>query len=234
MIGMSFLKKFYSFVAFAVLFGIFNLICFISRTEYTTSFYICLAFGNFSLLLCALTAIFSFAKRQKNLVYSYYYLTSIYEIIAVILNLIFVWTELENLRVNVAINSVLAAIFLILIFWSLAADADTNQKAKERTQKLNYHYDMCDTVRVLRGRGNGIKVNKKIEAFYDAVSNSQINADNESVYHRDRQIIEAARYIDGLLLENAPDEKIVLEITKAITLVDERNEYIKNMYIRGA
>lgn len=230
---MKFLKKFYSFLAFAVLFGIFNIVCFLSRTEYTTSFYISVGFGNFSLLLCFLTAVFSFAKRQVYLVYSYYYLTSIYEIIAVVLNLFFIWFQLENIRVNIIINAIIAAVFLMLIFWSLAADADTNQKAKEHTAKLNYHYDMCDAVRPLRDRGNNIKVNKKIEAFYDAVTNLQINTNNGSVYQKDQRIMDAARYIDGLLSENATDEKILAELTKAIALVDERNEYIKNLYMRG-
>ena len=230
---MKFLKKFYSFLAFAVLFGIFNLVCFLSRTEYTTSFYISVGFGNFSLLLCFLTAAFSFAKRQINLVYSYYYLTSIYEIIAVVLNLFFIWFELENIRVNIIVNAIIAAVFLMLIFWSLAADADTNQKAKEHTQKLNYHYDMCDAVRPLRDCGNNIKVNKKIEAFYDAVVNSQINTNDGSVYQKDQRIMDTARYIGGLLSENATDEKILAELTKAIALVEERNEYIKNLYMRG-
>ena len=230
---MKFLKKFYSFLAFAVLFGIFNLVCFLSRTDYTTSFYISVGFGNFSLLLCFLTAAFSFAKRQINLVYSYYYLTSIYEIIAIVLNLFFIWFELENIRVNIIINAIIAAVFLMLIFWSLAADADTNQKAKEHTEKLNYHYDMRDAVRPLCGRGNNTKVNKKIEAFYDAVANSQINTNNDSVYQKDQRIMDAARYIDGLLSENVMDEKLLAELTKAIALVDERNEYIKNLYMRG-
>lgn len=230
---MKFLKKFYSFIAFAILFGIFNLVCFLSRTDYTTSFYISVGFANLSLLLCFLTAVFSFAKRQINLIYSYYYLTSIYEIIAVVLNLLFIWFGLENIRVNIILNAIVAAVFLMLIFWSLAADADTNQKAKEHTQKLNYHYDMCDAVRPLRERGSSIKLNKKLEALYDAVANSQINVDNESVYQRDQGIIDAARYIDGLLSENAAEEKIIAEINKAISLVDERNEYVKNQYMRG-
>lgn len=230
---MRFLKKFYSFIAFAILFGIFNLICFLSRIEYTTSFYISVGFGNFSLLLCFLTAVFSFSKRQINLIYSYYYLTSIYEIIAVVLNLLFIWFGLENIRVNIILNAIIAAVFLMLIFRSLAADADTNQKAKEHTKKLNYHYDMSDAVRPLRERGSSIRLNKKLEVLCDAVANSQINVDKGSVYQRDQRIIDAARYIDGLLSENAAEEKIIAEINKAISLVDERNEYVKNQYMRG-
>lgn len=230
---MKFLRKFYSFIVFGILFGIFNLICFLPRTDYTTSFYISIGFGNFSLLLCFLTAIFSFAKRQINLIYSYYYLTSIYELIAVALNLFFIWFGLENIRVNIILNAIITAVFLMLIFWSLAADADTSQKAKGHTQKLNYHYDMCDAVCPLRDRGNSIKLNKKLEALYDAVANSQINVDNESVFHHDQRIIDNARYIDSLLSENAAEEKIIAEINKTISLVDERNEYIKNQYMRG-
>lgn len=230
---MRFLKKFYSFVAFIILFGIFNLVCFLSRTDYTNSFYISVAFGNFSLLLCFLTAIFSFAKRQINLIYSYYLLTSVYEITAVILNLLFILFSLENIRVNIILNAIVAGVFLMLIFWSLAADADTNQKAAEHTQKLNYHYDMCDIVRPLRNRGKSTTLNKKLEALYDAVVSSQINVNNESVYQRDQRIIDSARYIDGLLSENADEEKIIAEINKTISIIDERNEYVKNQYMRG-
>lgn len=229
----KFLRKFYSFIAFAILFGIFNLICFLSRTDYTTNFYISVGFGNFSLFLCFLISIFSFAKRQINLIYSYYYLTSIYEIIAVVLNLLFIWFELENIRTNIILNAIVAAVFLMLIFWSLAADADTNRKAKEHTQRLNYHYDMCDAVRPLRNRGNSIKLNKKLDALYDAVMNSQINVDNESVYLHDQKIIDAVRYIDGLLSEGTAEEKIISEINKAISIVDERNEYVNNQNMRG-
>lgn len=45
--------------------------------------------------------------------------------------------------------------------------------------------------------------------------------------------MDAARYIDELLFENASEEKILAEITNAIALVDERNEYIKILYMKG-
>ena len=230
---MKFLRGLYSYLAFFVLAGLFNLLCFISRDVYTTSFYISVGFGNFSLLLCLLTAMFSSAKRQIALIYSYYYLTSIYEIIAVALNLIFIWCGLENNRVNIAINSVVACIFIALILWSLAADADTNLQAKKHTASVNYHYDMVEYVLPLRNKGKNIKTNKKLEALYDAVANSQINTDNADVYDRDQRIISKAKEINEMIIDGVSDDEIIQCVNITIQLVEERNSYVQRTYMRG-
>lgn len=226
-------RNIFSALGCGIIFLLFNLICFISRTNYTTNFFISLAFGNLSFLVFGAILAISSKKKHIHLTYTYHRLTVIYVMVAVILNLLFIWFGLENARVNIAFNAIAAGILIAVIFWAMAADADTEKKTEERMEKINYHMNLCDLVRPLRDSGKSLKVNKKIEALYDAVANSQINADNSLVYQRDQQVAEAVRFVQGMLAGNPEDEIVMAEINKIIAMVEERNEFVKNTKARG-
>ncbi len=230
---MKFLKKAYSFIAFLILIAVFNLLCFIVRDDYTTSFYISVGFGNFSLLLCVLTAFVNQFRKEKLLGHSYYLLTGIYELIATILNILFVWFGLENTTVNIVINVIISAIFLCLIFWSLSADADTAIQTKQHREQLDYHYDLSEQAQKLKNKGNSLKLNKKLEAFSDAVENSQIYKGNADVYNKDDQISSQIKFVLELLASKADEGRIINEINLGIEMVEQRDAMIQNLLRRG-
>lgn len=228
------MKKLYALISFLIMAALFNLLCFMTRDIYTDSFYVSVAFGNGSLLLGLLVETFgSMKKKREFMSYSYYAIITVYQIVAIAANLLFVWFGLESVRANILINCVITGVSLLLVFWLLAGDADSAKQAKEHTKKLNYNYDMRDAVRPLLDRGSSIRANKRLEAFYEAVANSQLNVDREDLYEKDQAILEEARRIDRMLVEGVDEEQLIRSVNKAISLVDARNEYVKNSYMRG-
>ncbi len=219
----------YSFLSAALVLFLFCLIAFLITEEYTLNFFISFGFGCLA-MVCV--AVCSMVKRQGGLAYSYCIVTTAYVLVASVLNLCFIGARMESTRVNIILNAIIAVAFLVFVFQLLAAGDDSDIEIRD-AKKRNYHYDMCAAVAPLRERGNTPKMNKKIEALYDAVSNSQININSEIVFMRDREIMDAVAQIDRMLTENSSAEEIFPALEKAISLVERRNEFVKNLYMRG-
>lgn len=214
--------------AFLVFAGIFDMLCFWCVDEYTTSFYISIAFGNTSILVYALSTLLM-AKKGKYIYLSFQdgFIIGSYTIICVILNLLFALCRMNNVKANIITNALILAVYLIFLFIMFANTAAITAQLEHDRKERNAFYELKDRAERLLNRGENFQINKKIESLYDKICSCQINR-TVDVSSYDSQILTALSDLDVSLQEGDGQEIISRKITKIIVLIDDRNRQITN------
>lgn len=219
---------FWTSMAFLVLAGIFDMLCFWCVPEYTTSFYISIAFGNASILVYALSTLLM-AKKGKYIYLSFQdgFIIGSYTIICVILNLLFALCRMNNVKANIITNVLILAVYLIFLFIVFANTATITAQLEYDKKERNAFYELKDKAEVLLNRGENFQINKKIESLHDKICSCQINRAVD-VSELDIQILSGLNDLAVSLNENDSQEIILRKITKIMDLIDDRNRQITN------
>lgn len=215
-------------MAFVVFAGIFDMLCFWCVNEYTTSFYISVAFGNASILVYALSTLLM-AKKGK-----YIYLSlqdgliiGSYTIICVILNLLFALCRMDNIKANIITNAVILAIYLIFVFTIFASTTTITAQLERDKAERSAFYQLKEKAERLLNCGGSFQLNKKIESLYDKICSCQINR-TKGVSAIDAQISLELDDLFGVLDGNCEQYIIEKKIEKIKILIDDRNRQITN------
>ncbi len=228
------IKKIFGFsMVFVLILGLFNMLCFWLMQEYTDSFYVSIGFGNGSILIYAIASALM-GRRGK-----YIYLSAgnaliigSYTIIAVILNWLFVWCEMNNLKVNLIVNVIILVLYLIFIFYVYASNATaTEQEEKLRVEK-NKFYDLKVKAEPILNSSSDWNLNKKIESLYDKIASCQINTQGADVSSIDENICNELDKLTVLIDSNVDAESITNKIDAIKKLVDQRNRTITDFIRR--
>lgn len=221
------IKKFiFSCAVFLVIAGVFNMLCFWLVDEYTTSYYISIAFANSSIGVYALSSLLM-SKKGKYVYLSFQDAIIIggYSFVSILLNLLFALFKMNNVKVNIIINVLILSVYLIALFIFFANTAAiTVQSEYDRTER-NAYYSFKDKAEGLLGKGYSPYINKQLEFMYDKISSCQINRTTD-VRDVDDKIMKALAQLQDKL-ENQAENRVVMEtINKVNRAVDERNRRI--------
>lgn len=221
-------KIIWSSLAFVVLAGVFDMLCFWLVDEYTTSFWISVAFLNGSILVLTLSSLLM-AKKGKYIYLSFQdgFIISSYTGICVILNLCFALCRMNNVQANVIVNVIILAIYLIFLFIVFANTAAITAQLEHDRKERNAYYDLKDKAERLLGKGNSIQLNKRIESMYDKICSCQINRAVD-VSAIDAQILSELTELEIELEEGDAGDVITRKITKVMVLIEDRNRQITN------
>lgn len=211
---------------FVLLTFIFNLISFWFIDDKSKSFWISIFFGNFSILMYAFSSIlmgrkskYIYLNFQNGITISGYY------IISTILNLCFILFDLQNHKVNLFVNLLLLAIFLIILFTFFAANSDTvAQLEYDKNERIAF-YNLQEKAKRLLDKADSRQLNKKIESMYDKICSCQINR-SINVNELDMTIEKELDILYQKLSLVETDENIIVQINKIMNLIDERNDRI--------
>lgn len=214
--------------AFLLFAGIFDMLCFWCINEYTTSFYISIGFGNASILIYALATLLM-ARKGK---YIYMNLQNgliigSYTILCVILNLLFVLCKMNHIKVNIITNSIILALYLILLFVLLANQTAIKVQLEEDRRERNAFYELKDKAETLLNRSENLQTNKKIESLYDKICSCQINRVID-VSSYDKQILLGLNDLAISLEVEESQDVIMRKITRIMAFIDDRNRQIEN------
>ena len=225
---MNLKKTLWISAAFIIIAGAFDMLCFWLVPEYTTSFYISIAFGNASILVYALSSLLM-AKKGKYVYLSFQdgFIIGIYTVICVILNLCFALCRMNHVQANVITNVLLLAIYAVFLFIVFANTATITAQLEHDRLERNAYYDLKDKAERLLGKGTNTQINKRIESLYDKICSCQINrvVDVSSI---DSQILSELTELNINLEEGVNQEIILQKITKAMALIEQRNTQIMN------
>lgn len=215
-------------LVFVILAGIFDMLCFWLVTEYTTSFYISIAFGNASILVYALSSLLM-AKKGKYAYLSFQdgFIIGSYTVICVILNLCFALCRMNHVQANVITNVLLLAIYAIFLFIVFANTAAITAQLEYDRKERNAYYDLKDKAERLLGKGNSIQLNKRIESMYDKICSCQINRAVD-VSGIDAQILSELTDLEIGLEDGATADVVSGKISKIMVLIEDRNRKIVN------
>lgn len=225
---MNIKKILWTSAAFLIIAGVFDMLCFWLVDEYTTSFYISVAFGNASILVYALSSLLM-ARKGKYIYLSFQdgVTIGIYTVICVILNLCFALCKMNNVKANIITNVIILAIYLVFLFLVFANTAAITAQLEHDRKERNAYYDIKDKAERLLGKGVNLQANKRIESMYDKICSCQINR-TVDVSSIDSHILSALTELEISLEEGDNQEAISRTITKVMALVDDRNRQITN------
>ncbi len=220
---------FWSTMILVVLLGIFNMFCFwILDRLHTTCFWISIGVANASIIFFGISAIIGTQKAK----YQYFKFHNIlilggYSLLAVILNFLFILFKLINIKVNIIINILVFAPFLIFLCILALANGDTQQMLEKDRKERNAYYDLKDKAEGLLNRSSDWNLNKKIESMYDKICSCQINRGTD-VSDIDSEIIHQLNELTLEIDEGAAPEVVQKRISRVMLLVDDRNRKITN------
>ena len=225
---MNLRKILWTSAAFLVIAGVFDMLCFWCVAEYTTSFYISVAFGNISLLVYALASLLM-AKKGKYIYLSFQdgFIIGGYTGVCVILNLCFALCKMNDAKINIITNIIILAIYLVVLFLVFANTAMITAQLADDRRELNAYYKLKDKAERLLGKGINLQANKRIESMYDKICSCQINR-TVDVSAIDAQILSGLTELEISLEEGSDQTTISSKIAKVIELVDDRNRQITN------
>jgi hypothetical protein len=225
---MTFKRIFWICAVYAVVIGVFDMLCFWLVDEYSTSFYISVIWGNASIVVYAFST-FLMAKKGRYIYLSLQdgFIIGSYTIICVVLNLIFALARMDNVQANIIVNVILLAVYLVLLFTVFANTAAITTQLKYDRKERNAYYDLKDKAERLLGKGDTIQLNKRIETMYDKICSCQINRFVD-VSNIDSQIVVLLSKLENDLANGENQDDISLDINSIISLVEERNKQIIN------
>lgn len=216
-------------LVFVLLTLLFNFIAFWFIENKTTSFWISIAFGNLSVLICVFFIILT-SKKNKYIYLNFQNGFALfgYYVVSTILNLFFILFRLQNHSVNLLVNLLLLIIFSVILFTFYAANADTVAQLEYDKKERAALYNLQEKAKRLLDKSDSRQLNKKIESMYDKICCCQINRsvdvnDLDSLIDRELDIL-----YEKLSLSET-DENISAQIEKIMSLTDTRN----NMVIKG-
>ena len=213
---------------FVLLTFIFNLIAFWFIEDKSTSFWVSIAFGNLSILMYAFSSLLM-GRKNKYIYLSFQngFAISGYYAISTILNLCFILFGLQNHSINLFVNLLLLAIFLVVLFTFYAANADTVAQLEYDKKERVAYYNLQERAKRLLDKSNSRQLNKKIESMYDKICSCQINR-SVNVNDLDSLIVRELDVLYEKLSLIETDESIIAQIDKIINLIGERNDRIIN------
>ena len=225
---MNIKKVLWTSLIFVIIAGIFNMLSFWLIDDYTTSFCISIGFANGSILVFALSSLLM-AQRGRYIYLSVQnsFIIGSYSIIAMILNLCFVLFKMNNVKVNIIVNVIILAGYLIFLFVIFAANTHSTAQLEHDRKERNAYYDLKDKAESLLNISSDWALNKKIESMYDKICSCQINR-SVDVSDIDQRILEKLNEIAVSLELSEAQENILRRISKVIILVDDRNKRIMN------
>lgn len=224
---MNFLRKFWLLLCFILLTIIFNLSCFLMVDNYTTCFYISIAFGNLSILMYAMSFCIVINKKYTYLSMSNPFVGIGYYLSSTILNFIFILCQLQNSTLNIFINILILTIFLILFFSIFSANIHSVQLTEKQKKQVNNHDNLKEYAQILLNKGKSFVMNKKIENLYDNLCSSEI-VENENVNQLNSYIIANLALIKEKLEKNDNEDNIFEIINNTNDLIETRNKIILN------
>lgn len=224
-------SSFWTGAIFVLLTIIFNIVSFWFIEDYTTSFWVSVAFGNASIVMFALT-MFAINKKGKDVYLDYQNDMVIggYYILCNILNICFILFRMQNTKVNLFVNILLLAIYLVVLFIFLGSNANTRAQIEYDKQERDAFYLLKEKAELLLDKNPNRQVNKKIEYLYDRICSCQINR-AANVADMDEQILSELNTLSTIVRsENA--DAIISKITAILDMIEERDRRIRNSLAR--
>ncbi len=224
-------SSFWTGAIFVLLTIIFNIISFWFIEDYTSSFWVSVAFGNASIVMFAL-AIFAINKKGKDVYLDYQNDMVIggYYILCNILNICFILFRMQNTKVNLFVNILLLAIYLVVLFIFFGANTKTRAQIEYDKQKRDAFYLLKEKAELLLDKNPNRQVNKKIEYLYDRICSCQINR-AANVEDMDEQILSGLNELSSIVCSEDTDA-IVSKISSILDMIEERDKRIKNSLMR--
>lgn len=224
-------SSFWTGAIFVLLTIIFNIISFWFIEDYTSSFWVSVAFGNASIVMFAL-AIFAINKKGKDVYLDYQNDMVIggYYILCNILNICFILFRMQNTKVNLFVNILLLAIYLVVLFIFFGANTNTRVQIEYDKQKRDAFYLLKEKAELLLDKNPNRQVNKKIEYLYDRICSCQINR-AANVEDMDEQILSGLNELSSIVCSEDTDA-IVSKISSILDMIEERDKRIKNSLMR--
>ncbi len=224
-------SSFWTGAIFVLLTIIFNIISFWFIEDYTSSFWVSVAFGNASIVMFAL-AIFAINKKGKDVYLDYQNDMVIggYYILCNILNICFILFRMQNTKVNLFVNILLLAIYLVVLFIFFGANTNTRAQIEYDKQERDAFYLLKEKAELLLDKNPNRQVNKKIEYLYDRICSCQINR-AANVEDMDEQILSGLNELSSIVCSEDTDA-IVSKISSILDMIEERDKRIKNSLMR--
>lgn len=224
-------SSFWTGAIFVLLTIIFNIVSFWFIEDYTTSFWVSIVFGNASIVMFVL-AIFAINKKGKDVYLDYQNNMVIggYYILCNILNICFILFRMQNTKVNLFVNILLLAIYLVVLFIFLGSNANTRAQIEYDKQERDSFYLLKEKAELLLDKNSNRQVNKKIEYLYDRICSCQINR-AANVADMDEQILSGLNTLSTIVRSEKADA-IMSKITSILDMIEERDRRIRNSLAR--
>lgn len=224
-------SSFWTGAIFVLLTIIFNIVSFWFIEDYTTSFWVSVAFGNASIVMFALAS-FAINKKGKDVYLDYQNDMVIggYYILCNILNICFILFKMQNTKVNLFVNILLLAIYLVVLFIFFGANANTRAQIEYDKQERDAFYLLKEKAELLLDKNPNRQVNKKIEYLYDRICSCQINR-AANVADMDEQILSGLNALSTIVRSDDADA-IISKITSILDMIEERDRRIRNSLAR--
>lgn len=209
---------------------IFNTVFFlVSGFEHIASVWISYGFIHFS-YLCVIATPFLVRKSSSSSIFgiSICSVSSAYFFIELIAGTIFIIINTDSYKAPLAIQIIIAGIYLIVLISTLIANETTADNSELHENEVAFIKQASSKTKLLINKVNSKKAKKEVEKVYDALHASPAKSNNSvnSVEQEIRENIDELKYdIDN------NDENSVVNRTKLIlSLIEERNAVLRNTY----
>lgn len=206
---------------------VFNVIFFVvGGTEHLASVWISYGFIHFSYLMIMVTP-FLIRKSSSAAVFGFslYSVSVVYFFVEFITGLIFVFVNSESYVPALIVQTILAAVYAILLITNMIANENTADSIEKHEDEVAYIKTVASRVKQLMGKANDKTANKEIEKVYDLLHSSPSHS-VATVKLLEEQIKNMITDLEGAVLAN--DTTTIITISgEIIELVEERNRKIR-------
>lgn len=206
---------------------VFNVVFFVScGADNGSAAWLSYGFIHFAYLMSLLTPLLTQRSANSFLAgLTIAEVTGSYFIVELIIGMVFIFCEDITIKTAIIVQTILAGIYLFILFSTMLANEDTEEKIEKSLSEISYIKECTFRVQLLRDRAKDPETRKVIEKLYDLLhacpskSNDDAKAIEDHIWNRIAEL-EKAISIDSY--DQAKD------IAKDITfLVNVRNNKLQ-------
>ena len=205
---------------------VFNVIFFMfGDSERPASVWVSYVFIMLSYIMLVITPYLIRKSEHTVLGLSVYSVSSAYFIIEFIIGLVFVFLRTGNTKIAVAVQLVIAGLYLVVLISALIANEHTVDNSEIHEIEVAYIKESASRIKMLMGRTDDRRFEKELERLYDLMKSSPTKT------HPDVFDIETAIWDNISLLEqninNSNLQSTRSDIQSITNLVKQRNQKLR-------
>lgn len=157
--------------------------------------------------------------------FSVYYVSMVYFLVEFVVGVIFILLKLENYKIPLLLQIIIAGIYTVLLLIILLANISTADSIKKHEEEVFYIKTYASHLENLIGKLDNKEANKEIEKLYDLLHSSPMKTIS-SVHFLETEIKNKISELESAVAVKNND--IVISLTHELSdIINERNRKIK-------
>ncbi len=159
---------------------VFNVLFFVlGGTKHELSAWIAYVFIHFAYLMLIITPfLLRNCSRTDIFGFAVYLVSSVYFIMVFVINVVFISINFSNSKICIAVNTVLAGIYGIMLVAQLIANENTADSIQKHETELEYVRNCSSRLKSIENNTTDKELRKKVETIYDLIHSSPVKSDS--------------------------------------------------------